>query len=230
VIAMLQAAIPEGSRLAEPSAPVQSPKPASQPASTTGSSSSVPSLVAERKKSFSAGPSSSSSDSSKPAGTVTAGQKAPSSSLSPRANVPAVKPASADDIGVPAVPVAPTSLADRLQSYQQSASPRADSGAAVKSTSVTSAVSSAATSAAVPASSGLPSLHAGSLSTAEIDAELLAHPLRLEERDSNGRTPLLAACFSKKWEVAKYFIEKGADVTGKDKVSTLFAACTLQLF
>jgi hypothetical protein len=225
VIAMLQAAIPEGSRLAEPSAPVQSPK----PASTTGSSSSVPSLVAERKKSFTAGTSSSSSETSKPAGTVIGGQKAPSSSVSPRANVPAVKPAGAED-RVPAVPVAPTSLADRLQSYQQSASPRADSGAAVKSTSVTSAVRSAATSATAPASSGLPSLHAGSLSTAEIDAELLAHPLRLEERDSNGRTPLLAACFSKKWEAAKYFIEKGADVTGKDKVSTLFAACTLQLF
>jgi ankyrin repeat protein len=46
-------------------------------------------------------------------------------------------------------------------------------------------------------------------------------PDRLEEKDRNARTPLLAACFAKKWDLAKFLITKGADVTVKDRVTRL---------
>jgi ankyrin repeat protein len=75
---------------------------------------------------------------------------------------------------------------------------------------------------AVPAASsngtpGLVNIHNGLLALDQLDEEFSLRPERLNERDSNGRTPLLASCFSKNWSLAKYFVDKGADVSAKDR-------------
>jgi ankyrin repeat protein len=64
----------------------------------------------------------------------------------------------------------------------------------------------------------LVALHGNNVDLEAVAKELEQRPERLNERDGNGRTPLLAACFAKKWDVAKYFIARGADVSAKDKV------------
>lgn len=115
-------------------------------------------------------------------------------------------------------PVVRVSLAERMQSYTRKAS---------SSNVLTSALGEIADKADISMPSvGSESANAETLnlhslsnqSTEQIDAELLARPHRLEEKDSNGRTPLLAACFGRKWDMAKFFVEKGADVTVKDRV------------
>jgi ankyrin repeat protein len=60
-------------------------------------------------------------------------------------------------------------------------------------------------------------LHGGTHAEEDIANELNFRPERLDERDSNFRTPLLAACFAKNWALAKYFAERGADVSAKDR-------------
>lgn len=62
-------------------------------------------------------------------------------------------------------------------------------------------------------------LHGGNVTIEILSSELATSSDRLEEKDNNGRTPLLSACFAKKWDVAKYLAEYGADVTAKDKVN-----------
>jgi hypothetical protein len=148
------------------------------------------------------------------------------------AQVPSAAPAG-EDVGTSK----PGSLAERRQNYQRQASSNnmeATTSSQVSAPSSSSVrkppsaqndtkppVSISTTSASIDDkadANSLPNLHNGTLSMDSIVAELQNRPQRLDERDSNGRTPLLAACFSKKWELAAYFIEKGADVSAKDKV------------
>ena len=65
------------------------------------------------------------------------------------------------------------------------------------------------------------SLHTPSLTVDQARTVLVANPEVINELDANGRTPLLVACFGKKWELATYLVEQGADVTVKDKVRLL---------
>jgi ankyrin repeat protein len=120
--------------------------------------------------------------------------------------------------------VKPVSLAERMQSYQRKASSSdvfSSSGAFSPSLNNAGSAASPLTPneavRRIEAVDGMPSLHSGLLSFESLDAELEMHPERLNEKDANGRTPLLASCFSKNWDMAKYFVEKGADVTAKDR-------------
>jgi hypothetical protein len=103
-------------------------------------------------------------------------------------------------------------LADRMQNYQRKASSSklVDSAAAKQVTF------------APGTENNLPNLHSATLDVAALAAELQLHPERVDERDNNNRTPLLASCFAKKWGVAKVLVDHGADVTAKDRVSDDF--------
>ena len=64
-------------------------------------------------------------------------------------------------------------------------------------------------------------LHIGthSIKDLTIKSEIDANKDRINERDAMGRTPLLTACFARNWELATYYVELGADVQVKDKVT-----------
>jgi hypothetical protein len=109
----------------------------------------------------------------------------------------------------------PRSLADRMQAFQRGSSITSASG--VSTATGVPSPKPVLTGTPPVSDSGVLSLHAASLTIEQVDAELGVHPDRLNERDSNSRTPLMAACFSKQWELAKHLINKGADVTAKDK-------------
>jgi ankyrin repeat protein len=72
----------------------------------------------------------------------------------------------------------------------------------------------------------------GSWTIEQVKAELNSKPELLADRDTNGRTPLLIACFAKNWDVATYLVERGADVTTQDKfgASALIFACMMSQF
>jgi hypothetical protein len=62
--------------------------------------------------------------------------------------------------------------------------------------------------------------NSSNLTVETLEKELQLNPQRLEETDSNGRTPLLAACFAKQWSLARWLVEeKGANASVKDRVS-----------
>lgn len=69
----------------------------------------------------------------------------------------------------------------------------------------------------------------GSWDLQRVKTELQQKPEILFERDNNGRTPLLIACFAKNWDVASYLVENGADVTVQDKfgANALIFSCMM---
>jgi hypothetical protein len=68
-------------------------------------------------------------------------------------------------------------------------------------------------------------LHAPTLTVTQALQALASDVQLLHERDPSDRTPLLTACFSKKWDLVDIFIKFKADVNAKDKVRTSFFAC-----
>jgi ankyrin repeat protein len=128
----------------------------------------------------------------------------PGSSVSPRSNT-SVKPSMTSTSTVQAV------NADKLSVAGDSA--EADELVRIPVATAATPVTASATSPTI-----LVALHGNNVDLEAVAKELEQRPERLNERDGNGRTPLLAACFAKKWDVAKYFIARGADVSAKDKV------------
>jgi hypothetical protein len=99
-------------------------------------------------------------------------------------------------------------LAQRMQAYEKPVGAAANASTSPMATSASSAS---------PGDNRL-NIHAASISLVALISELASNPDRIDEKDYNGRSPLLAACFGKRWDAARYLIENGADVTIKDKV------------
>jgi hypothetical protein len=232
----LQAAIPEGLRRSDDA---DVPKLLSRQASDKKLS-----LVEERKQAFAGTsaapvPAPSSATSATTSSAASRSSQAPAVPARPTPSVAAVSsipasttPASSSNADVKkgatvaesssngsGSPVRPITLADRMQAYQRTAS----------ATNVLAATDKSTTPSSTASDSGLPNLHNGSMTLNEVATELALRPARLDEKDINGRTPMLAACFAKRWELAKCFIEKGAEVSTKDRVRELLndAYCIL---
>lgn len=133
-----------------------------------------------------------------------------------QANVPS--PLAASTAPAPAPMQAPAQQMPQQEPLQ--VAPVESTSIGVQAGPQVSVTTASSTQVATPAIK--PLLHTLDLAslTAELEQDEEGRRARIEERDNNGRTPLLAACFSKRWEVAKYLVDKGADVTAKDKVGT----------
>lgn len=65
----------------------------------------------------------------------------------------------------------------------------------------------------------LMNLFADDLSEKHLKRELNAHPLRINERNLQGDTPLIHCCAVGNWECAKLLIERGSNVMATNSVS-----------
>jgi hypothetical protein len=141
----------------------------------------------------------------------------PGSSVSPRSNT-SVKPSVTSTSTVQAVNAAKPSVGTAQSAPSGSKQAAGDSAEADELVRIPVATAATPVTASATSPTILVALHGNNVDLEAVAKELEQRPERLNERDGNGRTPLLAACFAKKWDVAKYFIARGADVSAKDKV------------
>jgi ankyrin repeat protein len=202
---LLLSAVPADLQKAVESAPTTTPsKPQLQQLSTE-SASTTPSrisIIAERKQVFTHG-SSSPSVATTPTAPSTPGGSTTSPYTGRTYRAPTLPPGK------------------QVMSPTSTVSPATPSMRSVPMTPTSAVASTSVVTTNVDNKDAVVSIHNAAATIEIVSRQLEDHPERLEEKDSNARTPLLAACFAKKWDLAKFLITKGADVTVKDRVTRL---------